>query len=431
MEKIKGFDINVLPNMRDLIQSFHDGKELPYAVCENNFYIYADGNFLWKIKYPKFILLAIRTKNGKVIQDIDATASNPTPTAFINFGMFFYLVHNKLIEVDETTPLSDKTNRIVKHIKETFSPAFKNEVKDIIEHYDIYLKFLANLKYVDRMRFYRGIFPIDDIISFDMLTDSRETLILKYKNKYLNYFHGLFVERQNLIGDNYEAFAAIVITDKPMNKPIIKDTDANAFVEKIRNNINVFVLSEERGFNPICPYSSARYLKNDYGLYYGTLDNIKQFPVVCYWYHKHEQAIPPIIPTIDKITKQNDVSLKPTVEELEIKKETGITLVYGDFCSLDSYNEYMQEGWSMFNRINKKLALPSISVEIQEKRKDDLGVIYKIITYRPTVVWLLGKDYLGNVWASRVPNSYQSRTLEEARRWVLRLGKKDKIVKEV
>jgi hypothetical protein len=121
----------------------------------------------------------------------------------------------------------------------------------------------------------------------------------------------------------------------------------------------------------------------------------------------------------------------PTAEELEIKKETGITLVYGDFYSLDIYNDYMREGWSMFDRINKKLALPSMSVRIQEKRKDDLGVIYKIVTYSPTVVWLLGKDYLGNVWASRVPERYEHKSLEEARRWVLRLDKKDKIVKEV
>jgi hypothetical protein len=119
MNKINGFDITMVPQVYDIVQSFREGKELPYAVRENNFYIYTDGNFLWKIKYPKFILLAIRTKNGKIIQDLDMTASNPTPTAFIDFGMFFYLVHNKLIEVDETTPLSDKTNRIVKHIKET------------------------------------------------------------------------------------------------------------------------------------------------------------------------------------------------------------------------------------------------------------------------------------------------------------------------
>ena len=430
MNKINGFDITMLPQVCDIVQSFSEGKELPYAVCENNFYIYTDGNFLWKIKYPRFILLAIRTKNGKIIQDLDMTASNPTPTAFIDFGMFFYLVHNKLIEVDETTPLSDKTNRIVKHIKETFSSAFKNETRNIIEHYDIYLKFLANLEYVDRMRFYRGDLPIDDIVAFDILTNSGESLILKYKNKYLNCFRGGFVDRRNLRANDYEKFDAIVITDKPMNNPIIKDSDANAFIEKIRNNINVFVFSEIDS-KSICPYSSARHLVNDGGLYYDTFANLKQFPEVHRWYYKHEQAIPPMILTIDMIAKKNGVNLKPTVEELEIKKETGITLVYGNFCSLDTYNGYMQEGWSMFDRINKKLALPSMSVEIQEKQKDDLGVIYKIVTYSPTVVWLLGKDYLGNVWASRVPNSYQSRTLEEARRWVLRLGKKDKIVKEV
>jgi hypothetical protein len=430
MNKINGFDITMVPQVRDIVQSFSEGKELPYAVCENYSYVYTDGNFLWKIKYPKFILLAIRTKNGKIIQDNDMTASNPTPTAFIDFGMFFYLVHNKLIEVDETTPLSDKTNRIVKHIKETFSSAFKNETRNIIEHYDIYLKFLATLEYVGRMRFYRGNLPIDNIVAFDILTNSEESLILKYKNKYLNCFRGGFVERQNLHGNNYKNFDAIVITDKPMNNPIIKDSDANAFVVKIRNNVNVFVLSEIDS-KLICPYLSARHLENDCGLYYGTFDNIKQFPEVHDWYYKHEQAIPSKIPALDIIAKENGISLKPTVEEIEIKKETGITLVYGNFLDVHEYNGFMQDGWSMFDRRNKKLALPSINVEIQEKRKDDLGIIYKIITHRPTVVWLIGKDYLGNAWAARVPDTYQNSTLEEARRWMLRLNKEDKIVKEV
>jgi len=122
----------------------------------------------------------------------------------------------------------------------------------------------------------------------------------------------------------------------------------------------------------------------------------------------------------------SDISLN------EVTRKTGIVFDHLGFngVSLSRYDEYSQRA-SLFIRESKLLLLPTLDVVVQEKREDDLGVIYKLVTRYPTVVWLVGKDYLGNVWANRVPESFCCKSLEQARRWILGLDKKDKIVKEV